>query len=40
LRHAGGRAGEAIEVTVGVDVLLAAEVLNRPLMKAVFEARA
>ena len=33
LRHAGGRAGQAIEVvTVGVDLLLAAEVLDDPLL--------
>ena len=34
LRHASGRTGQAIEVAVGVDALLAAEVLDDPLLGA------
>jgi hypothetical protein len=34
LRHARGRAGQAIEVAVGLDLLLAAEVLDDPLLGA------
>ena len=40
LRHARGRAGQAIEVAVGVDVLLAAEVLDDPLLGAATLAHA
>jgi hypothetical protein len=40
LRHAGGRAGQAIEVAPGVDLLLAAEVLDDPLLGAATLAHA
>ena len=40
LRHPGGRTGQAVEIAVGLDLLLAAQVLDDPLLGAAALAHA